>query len=57
MWGINHYDKKKSFCLMDQYSACINSFLKFNQPAGHIVTGDLKIITDSRIRTIIYKGP
>ena len=27
------------------------------QPAGHIVTGDLKIITDSRIRSIIYKGP
>ena len=27
------------------------------QPAGHIVTGDLKIITDSRIRSIISKGP
>ena len=27
------------------------------QPAGHIVTGDLKIITDSRIRFIICKGP
>ena len=27
------------------------------QPAGHIVTGDLKIITDSRIRSIICKGP
>ena len=24
---------------------------------GHIVTGDLKIITDSRIRSIICKGP
>ena len=27
------------------------------QPAGHIVTGDLKIITDSRIRSILCKGP
>ena len=27
------------------------------QPAGHIVTGDLKIITDSRIRSIICKEP
>ena len=27
------------------------------QPTGHIVTGDLKIITDSRIRYIICKGP
>ena len=27
------------------------------QPAGHIVTGDLKIITDSRILSIICKGP
>ena len=27
------------------------------QPAGHIVTGGLKIITDSRIRSIICKGP
>ena len=27
------------------------------QPAGHIVIGDLKIITDSRIRSIICKGP
>ena len=27
------------------------------QPAGHIVTGDLKIITDSRIRSNICKGP
>ena len=26
------------------------------QPAGHIVTGDLKVITDSRIRSIICKG-
>ena len=27
------------------------------QPASHIVTGNLKIITDSRIRSIISKGP
>ena len=27
------------------------------QPDGHIVTGDLKIITDSRIWSIICKGP
>ena len=27
------------------------------QPAGHIVTGHLKTITDSRIRSIICKGP
>ena len=27
------------------------------QPTGHIVTGDLKIINDSRIRSIICKGP
>ena len=26
-------------------------------PAGHIATGNLKIITDSRIRSIISKGP
>ena len=27
------------------------------QPAGHIVTCSLKIITDSRIRSVISKGP
>ena len=27
------------------------------QPAGHIVTGNLKIITDSRIRSVISEGP
>ena len=27
------------------------------QPAGHILTGNLKIITDSRIRSVISKGP
>ena len=27
------------------------------QPAGLIVTGNLKIITDSRIRSVISKGP
>ena len=27
------------------------------QPTGHIVIGDLKIITDSRIRSTICKGP
>ena len=26
-------------------------------PAGHVITGDLKIISDSRIRSIICKGP
>ena len=26
-------------------------------PAGHIATRDLKIITDSRIQSIICKGP
>ena len=29
----------------------------YYQPAGHIVTGDLKTIIDSRIRSIICKGP
>ena len=28
-----------------------------DQPAGHIVTGNLKIISDSRIRNIVSKGP
>ena len=28
-----------------------------NQPAGHIVTWDLKIVNDLRIRFIICKGP
>ena len=27
------------------------------QPAGHIVTGNLKIISDSRIRKNVSKGP
>ena len=27
------------------------------QPAGHIVTGNLKIISDARIRKIVSKGP
>ena len=27
------------------------------EPAGHIITGNLKIISDSRIRSIISKGP
>ena len=27
------------------------------QPAGHIVTGNLKISSDSRIRNIVSKGP
>ena len=27
------------------------------QPAGHIVTGNLKFITDLRIRSVISKGP
>ena len=27
------------------------------QPAGHTVTGNLKIISDSRIRNIVSKGP
>ena len=26
------------------------------QPAGHIITGDLKIISDSRIQSILCKG-
>ena len=29
----------------------------FYQPAGHIVTGNLKIISDSSIRKIVSKGP
>ena len=29
----------------------------FYQPAGHIVTGNLKSKTDSRIRPVISKGP
>ena len=35
---------------------CKNSKFCY-QPAGHIVTGNLKIITDSRIRSVISKGP
>ena len=35
---------------------CKNSKFCY-QPAGHIVTGDLKFITDSRIWSIICKGP
>ena len=27
------------------------------RPAGHKITGDLKVITDSKIRSIICKGP
>ena len=27
------------------------------QPAGHVITGNLKIISDYRIRNIISKGP
>ena len=27
------------------------------EPAGHIITGNLKIISDSRIRSLISKGP
>ena len=27
------------------------------QAAGHVITGSLKIISDSRIRSIIAKGP
>ena len=35
----------------------INQLAKFcYQPAGHIITGNLKIISDSRIRSIISKG-
>ena len=35
---------------------CINS--KFIYPdAGHVITGNLKVISDSRIRNIISKGP
>ena len=29
----------------------------FYQPAGHIITGNLKINSDSRFRLIISKGP
>ena len=29
----------------------------YHQPAGHIIAGNLKIISDSRIRSIISKGP
>ena len=35
---------------------CIDSKYVY-QPAGHIVTGNLKIISDSRIRKIVSKGP
>ena len=35
---------------------CKNSKFCY-QPAGHVITGDLKIISDSRIRSIISKGP
>ena len=27
------------------------------QPAGHIITGNLKIVSDCKIRSIISKGP
>ena len=35
-----------------KYDNCKDSKYCY-QPAGHLVTGDLKIITDSRIRSII----
>ena len=38
----------------------IHEIVKFKicyEPTGHIITGDLKIISDSRIRSIISKGP
>ena len=35
---------------------CKNSKFCY-EPAGHIITGHLKIISDSRIRSIISKGP
>ena len=35
----------------------VKTFKYCYQPAGHIVTGDLKFITDSIIRSIICKVP
>ena len=35
----------------------VPSHFKSFRPAGHIITGNLKIISDSRIRSIISKGP
>ena len=35
----------------------IHEIAKKFQPAGHIITGNLKNISDSRIRSIISKGP
>ena len=32
-------------------------FLLCYQPAGHIITGNLKIISDSRICSIVSRGP
>ena len=29
----------------------------YNPPAGHVITGNLNVIPDSRIRYIISKGP
>ena len=27
------------------------------EPAGHVITGDLRIIRDAKLRSIIEKGP
>ena len=52
-------------CLEDKSSGEILNFLTslpvfyvYVYPAaGHVITGNLKIISDSRIRSIIAKGP
>ena len=41
----------------DSWDCKHSKYCYMYQPAGHIVTGDLKIITDLRIRSIICKGP
>ena len=35
----------------------MNLYMNLYMPAGHIMTGNLKIISDSRIRYIVSKGP
>ena len=52
------YISKNNLMKSDRSNKCIDFFISnLYEPAGHIITGNLKIISDSRIRSIISKGP
>ena len=57
----SYFENTESPIICYKYNKPIrNTILNFNKlvkPAGHIVTGNLKIIIDSRIRSVISKGP